>query len=71
MAQLIDKARSLRKLGYASMNINWRNWYLMSAMELEGGLDGEVIRQRSLEMRKVFLSPDIAASPRRPSCRAG
>ena len=65
------KARSLRKLGYASMNINWRNWYLMSAMELEGGLDGEVIRQRSLEMRKVFLSPDIAASPRRPSCRAG
>lgn len=28
------KARRFRKLGYASMNINWRNWYLMSAMEL-------------------------------------
>ena len=56
------KARSFRKLGYASMNINWRNWYLMSAMELEGKLDGDAIRQRSLEMRKVFLSPDMVRS---------
>jgi len=56
------KARSFRKLGYASMNINWRNWYLMSAMELEGKLDGEAIRQRSVAMRKVFLSPDMVRS---------
>jgi alkyl sulfatase BDS1-like metallo-beta-lactamase superfamily hydrolase len=56
------KARSFRKLGYASMNINWRNWYLMSAMELEGKLDGDAIRQRSVEMRKVFLSPDMVRS---------
>ena len=56
------KARSFRKLGYASMNINWRNWYLMSAMELEGKLDGDAIRQRSMEMRKVFLSPDMVRS---------
>ncbi len=56
------KARSFRRLGYASMNINWRNWYLMSAMELEGTLDGEVIRERSVEMRKVFLSADMVRS---------
>lgn len=56
------KARSFRKLGYASMNINWRNWYLMSAMELEGKLDGDEISQRSIEMRKVFLSPDMVRS---------
>lgn len=37
------KARSFRKLGYASMNINWRNWYLMSAMELEGKFNGDDI----------------------------
>lgn len=53
------KARAFRKLGYASMNINWRNWYLMSAMELEGKFDGEQIRQRTAEMRKVLLSPDM------------
>jgi alkyl sulfatase BDS1-like metallo-beta-lactamase superfamily hydrolase len=53
------KARAFRKLGYASMNINWRNWYLMSAMELEGKLDGESIRDRALAMRAVLLSPDM------------
>ena len=29
------------------MNINWRNWYLMSAMELEGKLDGDAALQMS------------------------
>lgn len=53
------KARAFRKLGYASMNINWRNWYLMSAMELEGKLDAENIRDRALAMRAVLLSPDM------------
>lgn len=51
------KARSFRKLGYASMNINWRNWYLMSAMELEGKFDGDDLKQRSADMRAVLLSP--------------
>ena len=51
------KARSFRKLGYASMNINWRNWYLMSAMELEGKFNGDDIKQRSADMRAVLLSP--------------
>ncbi len=30
------KASALRELGYKTMNINWRNWYLTSARELEG-----------------------------------
>ena len=45
------KADMLRELGYAESNINWRNWYLTSAAELDGTID------RSL---KVDLSaPDI------------
>ncbi|MCU1718050.1 alkyl/aryl-sulfatase [Pseudomonas sp. 5P_3.1_Bac2] len=51
------KARSFRKLGYASMNINWRNWYLMSAMELEGQLDGALAKDMSARLRGAFLSP--------------
>lgn len=39
------KARSFRKLGYASMNINWRNGYLMSVMELEGQFAGDQVQQ--------------------------
>jgi len=53
------KARSFRKLGYASMNINWRNWYLMSAMELEGQLSGAQVQQMTQAMRTAFLSPDM------------
>ena len=53
------KARSFRKLGYASMNVNWRNWYLTSAMELEGKLDGKDVQAMALQMRSAFLSPDM------------
>lgn len=53
------KARSFRRLGYASMNINWRNWYLMSAMELEGKLEGDVALEMSRRVRAAFLSPDM------------
>lgn len=53
------KARSFRKLGYANMNINWRNWYLMSAMELEGKLAGEEVQQMAQSMRSSFLSADM------------
>jgi alkyl sulfatase BDS1-like metallo-beta-lactamase superfamily hydrolase len=53
------KARSFRKLGYANMNINWRNWYLMSAMELEGKLEGDDVKKMSADMRSAFLSPDM------------
>jgi alkyl sulfatase BDS1-like metallo-beta-lactamase superfamily hydrolase len=48
------KAEVLRELGYAETNINWRNWYLTAAQELDGTID------RSL---KVNLSaPDILAT---------
>jgi len=30
------KAQALRQLGFHAENINWRNWYLTSALELEG-----------------------------------
>ncbi|MBD9427300.1 MBL fold metallo-hydrolase [Pseudomonas sp. PDM15] len=53
------KARSFRKLGYASMNINWRNWYLTSAMELERQFDGEDVREQAQVLRGVFLSPQM------------
>lgn len=33
------KATAFRKLGYAQTNTNWRNFYLMGAMELDGKLD--------------------------------
>ncbi len=33
------KAESLRQLGYTHTNNNWRNWYLTSAVELDGTID--------------------------------
>jgi alkyl sulfatase BDS1-like metallo-beta-lactamase superfamily hydrolase len=30
------KAQALRQLGFQTENTNWRNWYLTSALELEG-----------------------------------
>jgi alkyl sulfatase BDS1-like metallo-beta-lactamase superfamily hydrolase len=37
----ILKAAAFRKLGYAEVNPQWRHWYLMAALELEGKLDLE------------------------------
>lgn len=52
------KAVALRHMGYASMNTNWRNWYLTGAMELEGAVrplkDLQVIGA-------IFSSPDVVA----------
>lgn len=53
------KAAAFRKLGYSSMNINWRNWYLTSAMELEGELAG---RAGAQQMANIFLPPDLIAA---------
>ena len=52
------KAAAFRQLGYASMNINWRNWYLTSAMELEGRLD---TLETARKMANIFTPPDILA----------
>lgn len=57
------KADAFRRLGYAQININWRNWYLMSALELEGRLDAGLLQGA---MAAAFASPDlIAALPAR------
>lgn len=53
------KAAAFRQLGYASMNINWRNWYLTSALELEGKLDKLV---GAGDMADIFMPPDILAA---------
>ena len=50
------KAKAFRHLAYVQMNINWRNWYLTSAMELEG--DIEPIRDLQ-KAAALFSSPDI------------
>jgi len=52
------KAAAFRRLGYASMNINWRNWYLVSAMELEGKIDPQEFLK---QIGTVFSSPDVVA----------
>ncbi len=52
------KAAAFRQLGYASMNINWRNWYLTSALELEGRLDTLATVKK---MADIFTPPDILA----------
>jgi alkyl sulfatase BDS1-like metallo-beta-lactamase superfamily hydrolase len=50
------KAAAFRRLGYTQMNINWRNWYLTSAMELDGSLD---MNQAQKMPGQKFASPDI------------
>jgi alkyl sulfatase BDS1-like metallo-beta-lactamase superfamily hydrolase len=53
------KAASFRQLGYANMNINWRNWYLTSALELEGKLASAL---DSKKMTNIFMPPDIVTA---------
>lgn len=53
MAARNIKADALTRLGLASMNINWRNWYLTSAMELQGELDVPALAEG---MKKPFMS---------------
>jgi alkyl sulfatase BDS1-like metallo-beta-lactamase superfamily hydrolase len=53
------KARAFRTLGYAQMNINWRNWYLVSAHELDGSLDPAAFTRR---ITASFAAPDIIAA---------
>ncbi|MEZ5500698.1 MAG: alkyl sulfatase dimerization domain-containing protein [Steroidobacteraceae bacterium] len=50
------KANAFRQLGYSSININWRNWYLTSAMELDGALGDGVNAAR---MASIFTPADI------------
>ncbi len=52
------KAHALRELGLASMNINWRNWYLTASYELEGKIDPA---KGLVNAVGFFSSPDIIA----------
>ncbi len=49
------KAQALRELGYRTVNSNWRNWYLTSALELEAALGA--LDPRALT--GAFGSPDF------------
>jgi alkyl sulfatase BDS1-like metallo-beta-lactamase superfamily hydrolase len=52
------KAAAFRRMGYASINSNWRNWYLMAAMELEG----KIVPASLLgTMSRNWVTPDIMA----------
>jgi len=53
------KASAYKKLGYTCMNTNWRNWYLMSAYELDGTLDALGLR---LSAKYAFSSADVLKS---------
>lgn len=53
------KASALRNLGYKSLSINWRNWYLTSAMELEGKVDTSLAKRATAN---IFYPPDIIAA---------
>ncbi len=52
------KAAAFRHLGYAQININWRNWYLTSAMELDGDIDPLPSLQL---LAQIFSSDDIVS----------
>lgn len=52
------KAAAFRHLGYAQININWRNWYLTSAMELEGKIEPMASLAR---LAQIFSSADIVS----------
>ncbi len=53
------KAAAFRTQGYAQMNTNWRNWYLVSANELDGTLQSADFTRR---ITASFASPDIIAA---------
>jgi alkyl sulfatase BDS1-like metallo-beta-lactamase superfamily hydrolase len=53
------KAAAFRKLGYAQMNASWRNYYLVSAMELDGQIPEEIY----LHQARGMLGPALGGLP--------
>ena len=49
------KADSLRQLAYKTENINWRNWYITSARELDGTLN----KAAGVAVLSSLAAPDI------------
>ena len=50
------KARALRRLGLATVNTNWRHWYLSSAFELEGRLAQVPFKGNGLAVRDIWMA---------------
>jgi alkyl sulfatase BDS1-like metallo-beta-lactamase superfamily hydrolase len=49
------KADALRQLAYKTENINWRNWYITSARELDGSLN----KVAAVAVMSSLAAPDI------------
>lgn len=59
------KANNLREIGFTLTNNNWRNWYMTSALELEGKLDySKAINLQAPDLVKVFPLQAIFESQR-------
>ena len=54
------KAAALRTIGYATSNTNWRGFYLTSALELEGKVVPQQVRQQM--MQSLFKPEDIGTA---------
>ena len=50
------KARALRRLGLATVNTNWRHWYLSSALELEGRYAQVPFKGNGLAVRDIWMA---------------
>ncbi len=50
------KARALRQLGLATLNTNWRHWYLSSALELEGRFAQVPFKGNGLAVRDIWMA---------------
>ena len=54
------KAEALRQIGYGLTNINWRNWYLTSAQELDGSIDyGKAIQLQAPDLLRAFPTSEL------------
>jgi alkyl sulfatase BDS1-like metallo-beta-lactamase superfamily hydrolase len=54
------KAEALRKIGYGRTNINWRNWYLTAAQELDGSIDhGKAIELSAPDLLRAFPTSEL------------
>ena len=50
------KARALRRLGLATVNTNWRHWYLSAALELEGRFAQVPFKGNGLAVRDIWMA---------------
>lgn len=50
------KARALRRLGLATVNTNWRHWYLSAALELEGRFEQVPFKGNGLAVRDIWMA---------------